>query len=517
MSEHNNPIDRRAQQKERMDELRAAVAQGVQDVFAPDKYRAFLHTISHFPDHSFNNQMLIALQRPGATKMQTYGEWEKQDRHVAKGEKGSRIVRPNQTYKTVDGKPTTRTYYNITTVFDAAQTTGKPLPETMQPSPHTLMEALKKTSASLDANTPADAIQQLAAIYTKEKEHAELMTGSVAYAVGQRYGLPMETAQIQPVIAWAQNQEPADRRALLESISKTAGNFIVSIDHHIRMMQLEQDAQEKLATEWLYNLDDSVLVHIDTSDMGFNYTIYSAHGGDHLDGGLIDAGVAYEDVLPCIIAAHELPQGPVTEVSRQLLEAIHDEKLPEALNRLFMEDRTDSFAIYQLRDTEENTNIRFMSYDYVQQQNQPINHSRYELRYASGLAQDPTKTLADHLNYLYYRFNQDRPEDFKGHSLSVSDVVAIRHQGELTCMYVDSFGFKPLPDFYADNPLRTAEMSLEDDMNLLDGRINNGRSDAVKADLPEERRPSVHEQLRRSPVHAGKPKKGVQSHAEMEH
>lgn len=287
-------------------------------------------------------------------------------------------------------------------------------------------------------------------------------------------------------------------------------------EHNNPRMQLAQDAQAKLTTEWLYNLDDSVLVHIDTSDMGFNYTIYSAHGGDHLDGGLIDAGVAREDVLPCIIEAHELPQGPVAEVSRQLLQAVHDEKLPEALDQLFMEDRTDSFAIYQLRDTEKNENLRFMSYDYAQKAGQAIDHSRYELQYASGLAQDPTKTLADHLNYLYYRFNQDRPEDFKGHSLSVSDVVAIRHQGELTCMYVDSFGFKPLADFYADTPLRTAEMSMEDDMNLLDGRINNGRSDAVKADLPEERRPSVHEQLRRSPVHAGTPKKGVQSHAEME-
>ncbi len=481
MSENNinnnsadNPVDkaaeRRAQQKKRMDELRAAVAQGVQDVFEPDKYQVFLHTISHFPDHSFNNQMLIALQRQGATKMQTYGEWEKQGRNVSKGEKGSKIIRPRQSTQTVDGKPTTRTFFNIVTVFDAAQTTGKPLTETMQPSPHTLMEALKKTSASLDANTPADAIQQLAAIYTNENEHAALMTGSIAFAVGQHYGLPMDTAQLQPVMVWAQTQEPADRRSMLESISKTAGNFIVSIDHHIKMIQLEQDAQEKQATEWLFNLDDSVLVHIDASDMGFNYTIYSAHGGDHLDGGLIDAGVAREDVLPCIIEAHDLPEGPVTEVSRQLLEAVHDEKLPEALNRQFMDDRTDSFAIYQLRDTEENERLRFAPYDEAQRTGQTINRSRYELRYASGLAQDPTKTLADHLSYLYYRFNQDRPEDFKGHSLSVSDVVAIRHQGELTCMYVDSFGFKPLPDFYADNPLRTAEMSMEDDLNMLDGR-----------------------------------------------
>lgn len=225
-------------------------------------------------------------------------------------------------------------------------------------------------------------------------------------------------------------------------------------------------------------------------------------------------GVA--EVLQEIIKAHELPTLPPEVAAPELLASIHEDRLPRTLEQNFMSCKTDSFAIYQLRDADENTALRFMSHDYAQQKNQPIIHARYDLVYTADLLQDASKTLADHLNELYYRFNQDHPEDFRGHSLSVSDVVAIRHQGELTCMYVDSFGFKPLPDFYADNPLRTAEMSMEDDMNLLDGRINNGRSDAVKADLPDDRRPSVYDQLRKPPVHVGKPKKGVQSHAEME-
>ncbi len=289
-------------------------------------------------------------------------------------------------------------------------------------------------------------------------------------------------------------------------------------EHNNPMMPLEQAAQEKSATEWLYNLDDSYLLHIQPCDSGYDYTIYSAHSGRPLDGGQMDIAIpTVAEVVQEIIKAHDLPTFPPEFAPPDLLDAIHEEKLPEAVEQQFRAYRTDAYAIYQLRDTEENAALRFMSYDYAQKKNLSIDHSRYELVYTADLLQDASKTLNDHLNDLYYRFNQDHPEDFKGHSLSASDVVAIRHQGEMTCVYVDSLGFKPLPDFYADNPLRTAEMSLEDDMNLLDGRINNGRSDAVKADLPEERRPSVHDQLRRSPVHAGKPKKSVQSHAEMEH
>ncbi len=541
MSENNinnnpaeHPVDkaaeRRAQQRERMEELKATIAQGVQDVFEPDKYQAFLRTVSRFPDYSFNNQMLLAVQHPDATKVMTYGDWEKQGRNVSKGEKGSKIIRPRQSTQTVDGKPTTRTFFNIVTVFDVAQTTGKPQPEPVLPNVSMLKDALNRISTEVGDLSVSAGIRKIAydTLLQRDRKqnvsHTEARINqianeadSIAYAVGTHYGFQMDESSLQSAAEWLKGQELPVQRAMLESVSKTTGNFVLSIDHHLRHIQQEREAEMQRATEWLYNLDDSYLVHIQPCDSGYDYTIYSAHTGQLLDGGQMDMSIpGVAEVLQEIIKAHELPTLPPEVAAPELLASIHEDRLPRTLEQNFMSCKTDSFAIYQLRDADENTALRFMSHDYAQQKNQTINHSRYALAYTADLLQDASKTLNDHLNELYYRFNQDHPEDFRGHSLSVSDVVAIRHQGELTCMYVDSFGFKPLPDFYADNPLRTAEMSMEDDMNLLDGRINNGRSDAVKAELPDERRPSVHDQLRKPPAHADKPKKSVQNHAEME-
>ena len=92
------------------------------------------------------------------------------------------------------------------------------------------------------------------------------------------------------------------------------------------------------------------------------------------------------------------------------------------------------------------------------------------------------------LEGLYEKFNIDHPSDFRGHSLSVSDIVALRVNGVVSSHYVDSFGFKELPEFIKpENYLKAAEMSMEDDYGMLDGIINNG---------PREEKRSVLEQLK---------------------
>ena len=70
---------------------------------------------------------------------------------------------------------------------------------------------------------------------------------------------------------------------------------------------------------------------------------------------------------------------------------------------------------------------------------------------------------------IYQRFNVDHPADFKGHSLSVSDIVALKKDGVVSCHYVDSIGFRELPGFMSENYLKAAEMSLEDDYSMIDG------------------------------------------------
>ena len=96
---------------------------------------------------------------------------------------------------------------------------------------------------------------------------------------------------------------------------------------------------------------------------------------------------------------------------------------------------------------------------------------------------------------LYVKFNIDHPDDFRGHSMSVSDIVALKVVGEVSFHYVDSVGFQKLENFMkSENYLKNAEMAMEDDYGMIDGIINNGKASGL------EERPSVLEQLKEKPV-----------------
>ena len=139
----------------------------------------------------------------------------------------------------------------------------------------------------------------------------------------------------------------------------------------------------------------------------------------------------------------------------------------------------------------------------------------YELVYTGPVLQGGGfKETPEILNDLFFRFNHNHPEGFIGHSLSVSDVIAVRNNGELGCFYVDRWGFEPLPGFLdQQNPLRTAELSTEDDLNMIDGIINNGKAHD-NADK-EQKKPSVRERLKQ-PKQTHTPKKNMPRKAERD-
>ena len=100
----------------------------------------------------------------------------------------------------------------------------------------------------------------------------------------------------------------------------------------------------------------------------------------------------------------------------------------------------------------------------------------YEVVYTAPLL--PYKDQNTMLEELYAKFNVSRPDDFTGHSLSVSDIVALRQNGVVSCHYVDSIGFQELPGFLKpENYLKAAEMAMEDDYGMIDGVINNGKKE----------------------------------------
>ena len=154
----------------------------------------------------------------------------------------------------------------------------------------------------------------------------------------------------------------------------------------------------------------------------------------------------------------------------------------------FLTDANDTYAILQLRYSDETAHERFESLKGLKRQGIEPTIDHYEVIYVAPLL--PYKDRDVMLESLYATFNVDHPEDFRGHSMSVSDVVALRENGAVTCHYVDSIGYKELPGFLRpENYLKNAEVILEDDYGMIDGIINNG--------VAEERKPSVLEMLRR--------------------
>ena len=203
--------------------------------------------------------------------------------------------------------------------------------------------------------------------------------------------------------------------------------------------------------------------------------------------------------------------------------------------KLFLENPQDAFLIYQIRRGGELDAYRFMNYDYLQSKGVTPERGGYDAIYTDGLADyGDNKT---NLDMIYQRFNVDHPADFKGHSLSVSDIVALKQNGVVSCHYVDSIGFRELPNFLKpENYLKNVEMLLEDDYGMIDGIINNGPKQPTVADLEaqvkagfsisltelaaashrEQKKPSVLEKLRERTPEQAKNKTAPKRSAERE-
>ena len=203
--------------------------------------------------------------------------------------------------------------------------------------------------------------------------------------------------------------------------------------------------------------------------------------------------------------------------------------------KLFLENPQDAFLIYQIRRGGELDAYRFMNYDYLQSKGVTPERGGYDAIYTGGLADyGDNKT---NLDMIYQRFNVDHPADFKGHSLSVSDIVALKQNGVVSCHYVDPIGFRELPNFLKpENYLKNVEMLLEDDYGMIDGIINNGPKQPTVADLEaqvkagfsisltelaaashrEQKKPSVLEKLRERTPEQAKNKTAPKRSAERE-
>ena len=153
--------------------------------------------------------------------------------------------------------------------------------------------------------------------------------------------------------------------------------------------------------------------------------------------------------------------------------------------KAFQQNPADSYCIYQLRRDPELAELRFMNSQYLREHGLEPAFDHYEAVYSGSLPSDGSTEAR--LDDLYMKFNTAHPQDFTGHSLSVSDIVVLRQQGAVSSHYVDSVGFVQFPAFLPDNYLKNAEMSMEDDYGMIDGIINNGPKEQpeVKPKAPD--------------------------------
>ena len=203
--------------------------------------------------------------------------------------------------------------------------------------------------------------------------------------------------------------------------------------------------------------------------------------------------------------------------------------------KLFLENPQDAFLIYQIRRGGELDAYRFMNYDYLQSKGVTPERGGYDAIYTGGFMD--YGNARTNLDMIYQRFNVDHPADFKGHSLSVSDIVALKQNGVVSCHYVDSIGFRELPNFLKpENYLKNAEMLLEDDYGMIDGILNNGPKQPTVTELEEQvkagfsisltelaaashreqKKPSVLEKLREKTPEQAKNKTAPKRSAERE-
>ncbi len=181
---------------------------------------------------------------------------------------------------------------------------------------------------------------------------------------------------------------------------------------------------------------------------------------------------------------------------------------PDSEMVAFLESTTDAYALLQLRDDiEDNAQLMFANYSYLQKKEMEPEIDRYKVVYHGSIfaSEDVNQQLED----LYVKFNIDHPEDCRGHSISASDIIALKIAGEVSFHYVDSFRFQNLEHFMEpENYLKHAEMALEDDYGMIDGIINNGKGSI-------EERYSVLEQLKEMPV-SDTPHKPSKNHLERD-
>ena len=256
------------------------------------------------------------------------------------------------------------------------------------------------------------------------------------------------------------------------------------------------DAQEQSLDE--YPMPDSEVSVSDMQEYGYFYDgmlPVTRERALELDAAGLTVYILHEDNTESMVFDTEeiMEHGGLFGVEHEEWEqspAFHEKVLERQDRQLereqaFLAHEGSCFAIYQV-SRDDPQNVRFMNLDWLQSHNLAVDRNNYDLIYTAPL--NGSGSTMEQLETLYKQFNLQKPVDFHSPSLSVSDIVAIKQDGKVSCHYCDSVGFTEIPGFLPDNPLKNAEMMLEDDYGMIDGIINNGPKEPTVAQLEQQAR-----------------------------
>ena len=494
---------------DKLKEITDRLEQGIKELFDSDRYKEYLRVMSKFHNYSFNNTLLIAMQKPDASLVAGFQSWKNNfKRNVVKGEKGIKILAPSPfkikqemekidpaTQKPVigaDGKPVkeekeiTIPAFKVVSVFDVSQTEGKELPDIAVDMLTGDVECFKDVFAALEKTSPVPI--GFEKIEGNSHGYYHLEEKRIAIDEGMSELQTIKTAIHEIAHAKLHDIDPNAPK------EEQAGRP----DRRTREVQTESVAY-------------AVCQHygLDTSDYSFGY-VAGWSSGRELD--------ELKSSLETIRSTAAEIINSIDEHLQEIQKERDKEQGQKGTTIEAAEPDKDIFSIYQLKRGDETRDFRFEPYDRLAATGHTADRANYDLIYTAELT--PGTSLED----IYTRFNIDHPKDFKGHNLSVSDVVVLHQNGQDTAHYVDSSGYRQVPEFLQppekENPLKHVEDTIEQNDNNFDGIINNTPSvdelekkaksgeqisltdlaDAIKAEKTrgkgKEEKPSIRAQLK---------------------
>lgn len=489
-----------------MDSIMQSLESGVEELFTSNRYQEFLKTMAKFHNYSFNNTMLIAMQRPDATLVTSYKNWQSMGRQVMKGEKGITIIAPAP-YKKMkekevldenqrpimgtDGKPKTEKvevtvpHFKAVTVFDIAQTSGEPI-QTLAPELLTaavqdfdsFMQAIQKISPvpirfdEIDGNANgyyhnADkeivikkglSESQTLKTAIHETAHAKLHDKEIMESLGvekDRLTKEVEAESVAYCVCSSFGLDTSDY-----SFPYIAG---WSSSREMKEMKASMDVIRRTAGEMIDQLTEELEIILEEKQKtelhekygilvealeaaGYRYDYRESEPGHIVlapDGTHEIAGYLQFESWGDIQNWLEDTITEGTDISERVDRAMHPFKYDYTLEEEMFRGNGDRYAIYHVDEDTPGKQHLFMNMAMVKEDGITIDVANYKCVYSGRLHEN------EKLDDLYAMFNDNPPADYKAHSMSVSDVIITNRGGDMQAYYVDRFGFAELPDFAA--------------------------------------------------------------------